>query len=644
MNKISWYYKQSVAYADMRYQGDSADASIKNAIKESEQPFGVVSGYEVTPGTGLNLTVGTTTSVAYDRQGRRMTPTTTPLTQSIAATTAGGSTAVSTGGNERWVSVFAKYGRKYTDAATDGSSNAVRKTVTECINSLGDSSHPDGAYDATVCKEAGVDKFYITVGAEAPIGTAVRPSLETEGVLVVDVHLVNGQGTIATGDLFFDRRQRLLPMSARLGMLDADLYSLTEGVTQSGLLADPAVYLNETELALTVDAARGFVLDPVNTGGADGRDYRYFERGYGTTPIKVPPPDASLPRLDLVYMTHEGEVRIAPGTAAAAPVKPLTPSFTVPLSVIKAMPGTSNTSTWPVVRASSKRLPFPFSEMTGILSGCRLKWVWNTSDLAVSAAVYSESAVNRVVMGGRSVVFTGGLDSAVTPAPYFPARPDGFLNPFAAALPTNRAYYIYACRNQFVTSASTTPYTPSSDVLLIESLSPPGADGRPVALGGPSGEVISPADALVIGVGWVRANTGTRMPVMQSGNWFTPLIQPALANPNWVPIAVFPSYYNLTLPGAPEALVTNIRCRLRFKSPDGVFDQGTMSVYYGTTHEGWPQATIQEPTGQVINVNIDAGEHVFATSNGVVRVTASRAGWEVLPIAYEVQLPRVMGG
>lgn len=641
MNKISWYYKQSVAYADMRYQGDSADTSIKNAIKESEQPFGVVSGYEVTPGSGLNLTIGTTTSVAYDRQGRRMVPTAIPLTQSIAATTAGGSTAVSTGGNERWVSVFAKYGRKYSDAATDGSSNAVRKTVTECINSLGDSSHPDGAYDATVCKEAGVDKFYITVGAELPIGTAVRPILETEGVLIVDVHLVNGQGTIATGDLFFDRRQKLIPMGARLGMLDADLYAQAASSAQSGLLADHGVYTSETDLTLQVDGVRGFVLDPVNTGGLEGRDYRYFEQGYGTTPIKVPPPDASLPRLDLVYMTHEGEVRVTPGTAATVPIRPLTPSFTVPLSVVKAMPGTTNTSTWPIVRASSKRLPFPWSEMTGIISGCRLKWVWKAADLNASPAVYAENADNLLVMNGQSVRFTGGLDTAATPVPYFPAQQDGFLNPFASASPSNKAYYIYACRKQFATSATTVLFKPSTDVLLVESLTAPDANGRPaLALVGPSGESIAIQDSLVIGVGWVVANTVSRMPVQQSGNWFTPLVE---STPNWTPVGAFNplATHTLILPGAPQAIVTNVRCRLRFKSPDGIWDQGKLYVGYGAGHS-YLQATIIEPTGQVINVNVGAGEYTFATDGGVVKIYADRVGWEILPVAYEARLPRAV--
>jgi hypothetical protein len=87
VDRTQWYYKESVSYVDMNSEGDAADGAVKKSAQEHAHPSGIVSGYEVSPGTGLTLSIGSSTSVAYDQLGRRLAPTAFPITQDISVAT-----------------------------------------------------------------------------------------------------------------------------------------------------------------------------------------------------------------------------------------------------------------------------------------------------------------------------------------------------------------------------------------------------------------------------------------------------------------------------------------------------------------------------------------------------------------------------
>jgi hypothetical protein len=171
------------------------------------------------------------------------------------------------------------------------------------------------------------------------------------------------------------------------------------------------------------------------------------------------------------------------------------------------------------VRRSFRRLPYPLSTMTGIVEGCRLQWDWAPG--ATTSTCFVRSLRNKISFAGEVVEFDGGDNS--TPARALTTLQDTGANPFASAAgDTSRPYFIYACRNQFWANPPT--YGP---VVLVEStVIPDSSTGHPLsALGGPRG-VVPSEDAILIGMGWVRAETTDRVPVTQSEDgWFAANLQ-----------------------------------------------------------------------------------------------------------------------
>ncbi len=116
----------------------------------------------------------------------------------VAQDESGVSTAVSTAGKERTVSVFVKFDRALSDPRVDGNSLTVFFRRDESF------------------------KFIVAQGAEADAGTALPPPLRSDAILLGDVTRRFGQTQVLASDISIARRQDALvlagsPRSVRRG-------------------------------------------------------------------------------------------------------------------------------------------------------------------------------------------------------------------------------------------------------------------------------------------------------------------------------------------------------------------------------------------------------------------------------------------
>jgi hypothetical protein len=632
MNRIAWYFKQPVTFEDMDYADDGTEGYQRSSFVEQELSYGVVTGYTITAGAGLTFVCSGVDCVAYDKAGRRIRPIVFPITQSFATATDGGSTAVASAGNERWVSVFAKGGRKFTDAATDGNGLSVRKTATECLNALGDADHPVGAYDGTAAKEAGVDKFYIAVGVEGAIGTALRPGLLDDAVLLADFHLVNGQTTLTAKDILVDRRQVMKPLWLQIDQANRDLYFQASGAS-FGVTAESNIF-GTTTLHLQVQGGRGYTYRPP----LGGQDRGYVRWGFDNLTIhNVPVKASATGRQDLLVVDYYNQLRVLLGTEGSN-VPPTATGGQVALAEIQAMPGTTATTDWPVVRRSFRRMPYPYSTMTGIVEGCRLQWIWASGSSYVDIMVRSPK--NKIAFNGEVVEFDGGYEDGVLPLTpkYWFLGQDSTANPFGStAGPVNRPYFIYACRNQFWLGGN--EYSP---ICLLESGNSPDSNtGHPqVDLGGPRG-VIPAADAVLIGVGWIRANTNQRMHVTQTDDgWFTP----SVASNSTASVQVSPTAGSMQIAATPStSLCDQVRVQV-IAITSSTFGAGVLISLSG--HEETNMRSFFTAPVPLGGSTQSLGEVTLSAVGGYVytELLNPAAVVYLVPSGYHVTLPKVTFG
>lgn len=176
-DRKNFFYKQRVTEAELDAAFDQPEKGIWDLAKDMGV-IGVLSG--LTPslsGGAGNSNVDITSGIAISKSGKRLRAYTDGAGTkqfSYATDTAGAPTSVA-GGQERWISIMARHGRKKSDPRTDGLGNPVHFQREEALNSTGDDT------------DANVDKFYIVAGASAPTGTATRPALDAEHILVADI-------------------------------------------------------------------------------------------------------------------------------------------------------------------------------------------------------------------------------------------------------------------------------------------------------------------------------------------------------------------------------------------------------------------------------------------------------------------------
>ena len=183
MQRYDFFFRQKVTEGEL----DAAFDAVEQMEFNSHLAGGIVgiqSQAIVTENSGTpNLTVDVSGPAEIrDQLGQRINW--TPAQDvDCSVDESSNSTAVTTPGNERWLSVFAKFERTLSDPRLDGTGATVQFNRAEGFT------------------------INVVQGAEAPISTAVRPALRADEVLLADVRLINGQTQILNSDIDTTRRE-----------------------------------------------------------------------------------------------------------------------------------------------------------------------------------------------------------------------------------------------------------------------------------------------------------------------------------------------------------------------------------------------------------------------------------------------------
>lgn len=183
MNLRDWYFGQIVTQSQMDEAFEWAQDADRNLAKDLELT-GICYGAEMgqTAPASMNVAVKAP-GVVYDKTGARVYISSAPFEVDCSVDEYGVSTAVVGAGNERWVSIFIRAARTESDPAVDGNGLLVNTRQWESY------------------------EVYVRQGVEATIGAATRPTLDSEAVLLCDVHLVYLQSTILAADISITRSE-----------------------------------------------------------------------------------------------------------------------------------------------------------------------------------------------------------------------------------------------------------------------------------------------------------------------------------------------------------------------------------------------------------------------------------------------------
>jgi hypothetical protein len=182
MDRKDSYFKQRLTQADLDGMFAAAEQGEWNQRKDWNF-YGVLNG--LVPTLSGASSVQVTSGIAVDQLGKRIKAFydgTGSKIQSYTTITAGTATSV-TAGQERWIAVYAKFGRNALDPRVDGNGVTVYFDQQECVH--------DGTSTAPALVAGlggtGVDKFFVEMGTMAATGTATRPTLRTDSILICDI-------------------------------------------------------------------------------------------------------------------------------------------------------------------------------------------------------------------------------------------------------------------------------------------------------------------------------------------------------------------------------------------------------------------------------------------------------------------------
>ncbi len=196
-DRVNWYFRQRVTQAEMDEADDAMELADRDLVSDL-LGFGFVSSV-VAPATVVeqavpDLTVRANRLLGYDQTGRRLNNARNAFqggselgapaqSVNLAVDEEAASTAVTSAGQEKTISVFVEFEREPSDPRTDGNNAAV-----------------DFVQDESV-------KFNVVQSAQAALGTSVPPPLRTDQLLLFDVVLTHLQTAIVDADIDQTRRQ-----------------------------------------------------------------------------------------------------------------------------------------------------------------------------------------------------------------------------------------------------------------------------------------------------------------------------------------------------------------------------------------------------------------------------------------------------
>jgi len=250
MQKYDWFEGQKVKNTELNGAFDAAEEAFKRLTLDTGI-VGITSGGAVSENAGsANLTVDVAGPVSiYDQAGQRIS---WSGTQDVICSVDenSSSTAVVSPGNERWLSIFAKFKQNLTDPRLDRQGDTVYFDVAESF------------------------EIHVGMGAEAVIPTAARPFLRGDEILLADVRLIYGQTQIFNASISTTRRQWAIKTVSGLTQIAVgtmeeavEVLSVASGINYAG---GPAWHDTTTNPAVSVEAQLDKVVtDLVANAGSD---------------------------------------------------------------------------------------------------------------------------------------------------------------------------------------------------------------------------------------------------------------------------------------------------------------------------------------------------------------------------------------
>jgi hypothetical protein len=200
MDNLQFFFAQLVTQADLNQLETNVNASTHEIVGDilgygwqvtATNPATVV---QDTPSADLKLIVNQ--FLGYDQAGNRLSNVRSlfqngtnlgaiaaPQKVDMSVDENSATTAVSTVGHEKSISVFVKFARNNYTPRTDGNNATVLYNSDESA------------------------ELHVVQSAEAAVGMSVLPSLRTDQILLFDTVLTYGQSTITTGQVSYARQQ-----------------------------------------------------------------------------------------------------------------------------------------------------------------------------------------------------------------------------------------------------------------------------------------------------------------------------------------------------------------------------------------------------------------------------------------------------
>lgn len=183
MQRFDFYFGQKVRHSEI----DDAFDAVEDAIGTFLQGFGyygIANGADITEHNPTpNFTVDASgPALVYDQLSQKIA---WSAAQNVDCTVDenGAATAVTTSGNEKYLTIFAEFERLLSDPRTDRNGATVFFDRAESFS------------------------INVVQGVEAPTGTAVKPAVRSDQVLLADVLITYGMSQIQNSDIDLDRAE-----------------------------------------------------------------------------------------------------------------------------------------------------------------------------------------------------------------------------------------------------------------------------------------------------------------------------------------------------------------------------------------------------------------------------------------------------
>ncbi len=231
MDRFDHYFKQRVTEGEMDAVSDAVERAIWNLAKDAGF-VGVITGAEPVEHDPTNLSIVLSgPAKGYDKDGKRLYFL-AEQTVDCSVDENGVPTTVLGVGKGRWLSVFWEFDRVLSDLRVDGASQQVYYNRAEG------------------------QRVIVRQGAEADVGTEIRPALSSNMLLICDVKIIKDTAAITDAMINIDRRESFIIASAGTVAIDDSAFDTIVGATVQAAMASADAKVDALETASAASITR----------------------------------------------------------------------------------------------------------------------------------------------------------------------------------------------------------------------------------------------------------------------------------------------------------------------------------------------------------------------------------------------------